>query len=295
VVAFLGSSAQSCEVTASKLRELFGFDGHGYCDYERMLDAERIDALSVCTPDALHGQHALKALERGIHVLCEKPLVWLEGASHREILALAERVVAAAEPRSLVLGVNTQYVAALPFYYDLFHRHRGGIVRARTFYCATTSVLRRPGETPIGIWRDLAPHPISLLLAALPEGTLDEASVNCTIGQTGSVAEFGWTTHRGPCRCKLVVGKVSADEVERSFGINDFVVHYTGRNGPDGVFRTYLRGAWEEEEHEYPDLMRLSVEAFVGAVRGRGRVIADGRAAVRNLELQLRLLELAAA
>ena len=294
VVAFLGSSPESCAPTAEAMKKLFGFDGRAYHDIDRMLDEEQIDAVSVCSPDALHGPHALKALERGIHVLCEKPLVWPANTSHDEILAAGERVVAAAEERSLVLAINTQYATALPFYYELHRRHRGEPARPETFYCATTSVIRKPVGSAESIWQDLGSHPISLLLAALPGGQLDEASVDCTVGPMGTVAEFDWTLPEGPCRCHLVVGKTSDDEMERSFGINRFIVHYTGRNDANGQFKTYLQADGSDEEHEYPDLMLSNIEAFIAAVRGEGQVVADGRTALSNLALQLRLLELAA-
>ena len=43
-------------------------------DLGSMLDAERPDVLHVCTPNAVHAEQALAAIERGIHVVCEKPL-----------------------------------------------------------------------------------------------------------------------------------------------------------------------------------------------------------------------------
>lgn len=33
-----------------------------------------LDAVSICTPDATHADYVVEALERGLHVLCEKPL-----------------------------------------------------------------------------------------------------------------------------------------------------------------------------------------------------------------------------
>jgi predicted dehydrogenase len=45
-----------------------------YVDWEAMLDAERLDAVVVCSPHATHAEVVLAALDRGLHVLVEKPL-----------------------------------------------------------------------------------------------------------------------------------------------------------------------------------------------------------------------------
>ena len=50
------------------------FGIQGYTDYREMLAKEKLDAVTVCTPDHLHHEMALAAIERGLHVLVEKPL-----------------------------------------------------------------------------------------------------------------------------------------------------------------------------------------------------------------------------
>jgi predicted dehydrogenase len=43
-------------------------------DLDELLATERPTALHVCTPNAAHAAQALLAIERGVHVICEKPL-----------------------------------------------------------------------------------------------------------------------------------------------------------------------------------------------------------------------------
>lgn len=44
-----------------------------YTSLAEMRAAEKLDAISVCTPNSLHAPVAVEALENGLHVLCEKP------------------------------------------------------------------------------------------------------------------------------------------------------------------------------------------------------------------------------
>lgn len=46
----------------------------GYTDWRDMLDAEKPDLVSVCTPPFLHPPISIHCLQHGIHVLCEKPM-----------------------------------------------------------------------------------------------------------------------------------------------------------------------------------------------------------------------------
>lgn len=45
-----------------------------YDDFDAMLDSEQFDILDICLPTYLHAEFSIKALNRGIHVLCEKPI-----------------------------------------------------------------------------------------------------------------------------------------------------------------------------------------------------------------------------
>lgn len=51
------------------------FNSSIYYDIDSLLERESdIDVISVCTPNGLHAEHSIKALKKGFHVLCEKPM-----------------------------------------------------------------------------------------------------------------------------------------------------------------------------------------------------------------------------
>jgi len=45
-----------------------------YKDFKIMIDLEKIDAISICTPTNEHYLIALYCLRKGVHILCEKPI-----------------------------------------------------------------------------------------------------------------------------------------------------------------------------------------------------------------------------
>jgi predicted dehydrogenase len=57
---------------------------HRFRNWQDLLDVDGLDIVDVCTPNRTHAPIALAALERGLHVLCEKPLA----TSAEEIQAL---------------------------------------------------------------------------------------------------------------------------------------------------------------------------------------------------------------
>jgi predicted dehydrogenase len=58
---------------ATRLAEKF--DAKAYNDVDDLLASELdIDVVVICSPNGLHAEHAIKALQAGFHVLCEKPM-----------------------------------------------------------------------------------------------------------------------------------------------------------------------------------------------------------------------------
>jgi predicted dehydrogenase len=60
-----------------------------YRDFEKMLADEKLDALSLALPTYLHAEYSIKALDAGMHVLCEKPMALSAADCGRMIEAAA--------------------------------------------------------------------------------------------------------------------------------------------------------------------------------------------------------------
>lgn len=71
----------------ARVKDRFGF-GFASEDYEEMLGAVPLDGVVVGSPHHLHHEHAKAALERGLHVLVEKPLA-TRTEDARELVRLA--------------------------------------------------------------------------------------------------------------------------------------------------------------------------------------------------------------
>ena len=128
------------DAARAKLAKQYGIE-RAVARWEDLLDVDGLDAVSVAVPTFLHAPIAVAALERGIHVLSEKPIA--------RNAAEAESMVAAARAAGRVLDVAFN------------HRQRGDIQRLKAAmdagqlgqpYYAKAWWLRRTGIPTMGSW-----------------------------------------------------------------------------------------------------------------------------------------------
>ena len=133
-------------------------------DYETMLNSVELDAVMIATPSRMHEPMVRAALERDLHVFCEKPLC----LTSAESVALGEL----AEERNLVtqVGYHNKFVGAFQEVRNLLDAGAIGQVTHVLAEAYGPVVLRSKGST----WRsrksegggclyDYAAHPIDLL------------------------------------------------------------------------------------------------------------------------------------
>ncbi len=82
--------AALCDVAPGRADQaVAGYGGRAFTDYRHMLEAVQLDALYVCVPPFAHERAEIMAVERGIHLFVEKPVV-MDLAQGLEILAAVE-------------------------------------------------------------------------------------------------------------------------------------------------------------------------------------------------------------
>ena len=109
-----------------------------YLSFDEMLQKEELDIVDICLPTFLHPDYAIKAMEKGINVLCEKPI-----SLNRDDV---ERVYAAAEKNKVkfmvaqVLRFWPEYEKVKEFYDN------------KTYGKLLCGRMQRLGNTPKWSW-----------------------------------------------------------------------------------------------------------------------------------------------
>jgi predicted dehydrogenase len=78
-------------VKADKLASQYGIKAWSYDQYDELLGSGEIDAVYIATPNFLHMQYAVPALEAGVHVLLEKPMASSVGEAEQILAAQRSR------------------------------------------------------------------------------------------------------------------------------------------------------------------------------------------------------------
>lgn len=75
-ISHIGNLKAVCDVVTEKADALAKkYNANAYYDIKDLLVKERdVDVVAVCTPNGLHAEHSIRALQAGFHVLCEKPM-----------------------------------------------------------------------------------------------------------------------------------------------------------------------------------------------------------------------------
>ncbi len=104
-----------------------------YLDYDAMLADDTVEAVLIATSDAFHVPAAIKALQAGKHVFCEKPI----GLSVEEVLDLQKVVDAAG--KILQVGHMLRFDLGIQSARDFIDAEMGEILALKAWYCDSTA------------------------------------------------------------------------------------------------------------------------------------------------------------
>lgn len=206
------------------------YGGKAYSKWEDVLALKNVDAVSVCTPNALHAPIAIAALGAGKHVLCEKPMA----TSDPEARAMIDAAKKAG--KFLMIGHNQRLA---PLHVKAKQILESGIIgKVITFRTSFShggpegwSIEGATGwffdkkQAFVGAMGDLGVHKADLLRWLLGEevvevsamverlekdfGDVDDTAVCLLRTQSGAVGTLSasWTHHPGEDNATLVYGE----------------------------------------------------------------------------------------
>lgn len=285
VCAFSGTSIESTARAREGLTALFDFRGNAYTSVEEMIEKEQPEYVDVCSPPALHHKHVLAALEAGCHVLCEKPFVFEAGVVREELLESARQLVDLANSSNLRLVVSTQYSAAGPVMENIWRASKDNEPLLHFVGRLESPAKNRPPD-PVRIWVDLSPHPISVMLKALPGGKVLWETLSKSFCGYEAIAEMQVESMDGRrVVCRIITrNTMQPPSNVRHFEFNDYPISIEGQNDEQGIY--CARFETPDGNHIHPDMMRLAIRAF-----GKGQPCVDSAESLANLDIMLRILE----
>jgi len=120
-----------CDIITKKADELAqSYDAKAYYSIDDLLQKEdEVDVVAICTPNGLHAEHSIKALQAGSHVLCEKPLC-ISSADGLKMIDTAKE-----KGKKLFVVKSTRYNPALVALKKCIEENRLGTVYSFQLNC----------------------------------------------------------------------------------------------------------------------------------------------------------------
>jgi predicted dehydrogenase len=254
-------------------------------DYREILGD--VDAVSIATPTPLHFPIASECLERGVHVLVEKPVT--------ETPAQARDLIGAAARRGLVLQVGhlERFNAAI--------LALAGTLGVPRFIESHRLAPFRERGTDVNVVLDLMIHDIDLIqsLARAPVESID--AVGASVFSSGLDIANARIRYAGGCVADTTASRVSMkterklrlfqDDAYVSIDLQQKVLTIV-RKPPAGADAAPGQMVVEERCYEQGDALKLEIEAFLASIRERRPPVVTGEDGLRALETAIRITEL---
>jgi len=255
-------------------------------DYEEILNDPKVAAVAVVTPVATHYEFARAALERGKHVLVEKPMA----AS----VAEAEKLIELAAKHSLILMVNHTfiYTGAVRKMKEIIEKGDLGDL----YYFDSVRINLGLIQRDVNVLWDLAPHDVAILGYLVNEAPVSVcANGACHTGNgiediayltvyfnSGLIAHFhnNWIAP-AKIRTILVGGSkkmIVYDDMEASEKVKvyDKGIEVASTEAAHNALISYRLGDMWAPRLEQTEALRLVASEFVDCIESGRRPVTDG-------------------
>ncbi|RWB31417.1 MAG: Gfo/Idh/MocA family oxidoreductase [Mesorhizobium sp.] len=271
-----------------------------YASHDELLAAEKLDLVSICTPDNLHRAPAEAVAANGVNLFIEKPIA--------STVDDAKAIIAAARGAGVKLGVgyllrfDPRYARAK----ELIDEGRIGApihLYARRNSARTEGPKRYAGKLPLALhvtvhdvdlvlWMLSGQHPVSVYAQQTdrllgPTGTQDSIAAIARFSD-GTVVNFesAWSLPSGARH--MIDARLELIGTEGSFEV---------QCGDSGLYFADNDRSQEMDTQHWPTLagrvggdLRQQLLAVLEWLEGADRPVASGEDALRSLELTLAMI-----
>jgi predicted dehydrogenase len=246
-----------------------------------------VDAVSIATPTPAHFDIARECLERGIHVLVEKPIT--------ETLEQARGLVEVAASRGRILQVGH-----LERFNPAIRALKGTLGTPRFVESHRLSPFKERG-TDVNVVLDLMIHDIDLIQSLVSAPIVSIDAVWTSVFSSGLDIANARIRYANGCVANTTASRISMkmerklrifqDDAYVSIDLQQKVLTVV-RKPPEGSGAALGQVSIEERSYEQGDALRLEIEAFLAAVCGECPPVVTGEDGLRALETALRITEL---
>lgn len=273
-----------------------GIGAAAYSSLDEMLTHEKLDAVDICTPTSVHAVAAHRAIEAGLHVLCEKPLA--------QDPTTARSIVDAAAARGVLLMTAFCHRFHPPILEvkDLIDRgEMGTITMFRNRFAGPNptvgqSWFSKKAMAGGGAFLDTSIHSIDLFRFLVGEVDRVQAMMHRTnpaVREVEDTAIALVSTADGRMgvieACWSLPGGVNVVEVYGTEGVA--MIHYW--DGFPSQYKTHGVNDWAGLNESGPDRFTREIQHFVDACLGISPLHVTGADGLRAVEIAAQAYEAA--
>ena len=269
-----------------------------YKDYKEMLEKEDIDAVSIAVPTRLHKDVALYCIERGKHVLLEKPI--------SDNINDAKKIIQVAKEKNikLLIGHVERFNPIVQKMKELMDRNELGEI--------TSIIARRVGVFPpqiqdANVIVDLAVHDIDIISyllnkkpneiyasggRALVNKREDYADIFMKFGKTNVLIQANWIT---PVKIRNLSVTGTNGYAEVNYITQEMILYKTKLKKIIDDFTDVVEFAKPEKMKitlEGQEPLRLEIENFIESIIENKEPLVTGEDGLSALEIAIKATEM---